>query len=103
MYTLNGVAQHFIMDLMRAMQAYTSEMEIPFAAVFYYTIVRHDLDLIKSGCYIAVTIVSDGLIVCRTCAASLCPLMIYSVIGLLSSMARTTCILLCRSASFSRT
>lgn len=55
--------QHFIMDFLRAIQAYTSNMEVPFAAVFYYTIVRRDLDLIKSGCYIAVTIVSDALIV----------------------------------------
>ena len=51
------------MDITRAIEAYTSNMEVPFAAIFYYTIVRRDLDLIKSGCYIAVTIVSDALIV----------------------------------------
>lgn len=57
--------QHVIMDLLRAIDAYTSHMDIPNSAIIYYTIVRRDIDLIKSGCYIAVTIVSDALIVSR--------------------------------------
>ena len=48
---------------MRAAQAFTSHMDVPDSAVLYYTVVKRDLDLIKSGCYIAMTVVSDALIV----------------------------------------
>ena len=78
------------MDLLRAVHAYTSDMEVPFAAVFYYTIVRRDLDLIKSGCYIAVTIVSDGLIVRGPYALRSRSLTVHSATGLLSSTVATT-------------
>ncbi|EKM58167.1 uncharacterized protein PHACADRAFT_26692 [Phanerochaete carnosa HHB-10118-sp] len=54
------------MDFLRAIQAFTSHMDVPDSAVAYYTIVRRNLDLIKSGCYIAVTVVSDALIGYRT-------------------------------------
>lgn len=51
------------MDFIRAIQAFTLHPEVPNSAIHYYAIVRRHFDLIKSGCYIAMTILSDGLIV----------------------------------------
>ena len=51
------------MDVMRVTQAFTTHMDVPNAALKYFGIVRRDLDLIKSGCYVAATIVADALIV----------------------------------------
>lgn len=55
------------MDFLRCLNAFTSHMDVPNYPAAYYTIVRRDLDLIKSAAYVAMTIVSDGLIVsvCR--------------------------------------
>ncbi len=53
------------MDILRSMDAFTSHMDVPNFAILYYTVVRRDLDLIKSGCYIAVTVIADGLIVSK--------------------------------------
>lgn len=57
------LSQHFIMDIMRVVNAFTTQMAVPYSPVFYYAVVRRDLDLIKSGCYVATTIIADGLIV----------------------------------------
>ena len=51
------------MDIMRAVDAFTTNMGVPYSPVYYYAVVRRDLDLIKSGCYVATTIIADGLIV----------------------------------------
>lgn len=51
------------MDILRATCAFTVDMQVPNHAGLYYSIVRRDLDLIKSGCYVAATVVADGLIV----------------------------------------
>ena len=51
------------MDVLRAVNAFTTDMDVPNHAIAYYTVVRRDLDLVKSAAYIAMTIVSDGLIV----------------------------------------
>lgn len=68
------------MDFLRAVQAFTSHMDVPDSAVIYYTIVRRDLDLIKSGCYITMTVISDALIVSHPISAFL--LVNSCVIGL---------------------
>ncbi|KAI0337376.1 hypothetical protein BDW22DRAFT_1364141 [Trametopsis cervina] len=60
------VTIHFIMDILRCLNAFTTHLDIPNYAAVYYTIVRRDLDLVKSGAYIAMTIVSDSLIGYRT-------------------------------------
>ena len=51
------------MDILRAINAFTTHTDVPNHAITYYTVVRRDLDIIKSGAYIAMTIISDGLIV----------------------------------------
>ncbi|KAI0083620.1 hypothetical protein BDY19DRAFT_1060844 [Irpex rosettiformis] len=60
------VTIHFIMDVLRATNAFTTHTDIPNYAIAYYTVVRRDLDIIKSAAYIAMTIISDGLIGYRT-------------------------------------
>ncbi|KAJ3529271.1 hypothetical protein NM688_g7876 [Phlebia brevispora] len=60
------VTVHLIMDILRAVEAYTTHMDVPYAPIYYYAVVRRDLDLIKSGCYIATTIIADGIITYRT-------------------------------------
>ncbi|KAI0821039.1 hypothetical protein BC629DRAFT_1434974 [Irpex lacteus] len=60
------VTVHFIMDILRAINAFTTHTDVPNHAITYYTVVRRDLDIIKSGAYIAMTIISDGLIGYRT-------------------------------------
>ena len=62
--------QHFIMDIMRAVDAFTTNMGVPYSPIYYYAVVRRDLDLIKSGCYVATTIIADGLIVSGALRAS---------------------------------
>ncbi|KAI0683936.1 hypothetical protein BC835DRAFT_683070 [Cytidiella melzeri] len=56
------VSIHVIMDILRAINAFTTHADVPQYAITYYTIVRRDLDIIKSTAYVAMTIVSDGLI-----------------------------------------
>ncbi|KAI0686815.1 hypothetical protein BC835DRAFT_1378376, partial [Cytidiella melzeri] len=54
--------QNAIMDILHAINAFTTHTDVPQYAITYYTIVRRDLDIIKSTAYVALTIVSDGLI-----------------------------------------
>ncbi|KAI0693426.1 hypothetical protein BC835DRAFT_1306766 [Cytidiella melzeri] len=50
------------MDILRAINAFTTHADVPQYAITYYTIVRWDLDIIQSTAYVAMTIVSNGLI-----------------------------------------
>ncbi|KAI0684230.1 hypothetical protein BC835DRAFT_1390667 [Cytidiella melzeri] len=56
------VSIHAIMVILRAINAFTTHADVPQYAITYYTIVWRDLDIIKSTAYIAMTIVSNGLI-----------------------------------------
>ncbi|KAI0694259.1 hypothetical protein BC835DRAFT_1350071 [Cytidiella melzeri] len=61
-YSLLVHTQHAIMDILCAINTFTTHADVPQYAITYYTIVRWDLDIIKSTAYVAMTIVSDGLI-----------------------------------------
>ncbi|KAI0682827.1 hypothetical protein BC835DRAFT_1423947 [Cytidiella melzeri] len=56
------VSINAIMDILLAINAFTTHADVPQYAITYYTIIRRDLDIIKSTAYVAMTIVSDGLI-----------------------------------------
>ncbi len=60
---INLTLQHFVVDVIRVIQAFTTQMGEPNAPVTYYGQKHTSLFLIKNFSYMAVTLVSDTLIV----------------------------------------
>ena len=60
------------MDILRVYHAFTDHLDVANYPVLYYGVVRRSLDLIKSGCYIACTVVADGLIVSSVASRGTC-------------------------------
>ncbi|OCH86138.1 hypothetical protein OBBRIDRAFT_783706 [Obba rivulosa] len=62
------VTMHLVVDLIRAMQAFVDNTVQPNAPLLYFAHVNTPLNMIKTSVYVAVTLVSDALIVYRTFA-----------------------------------
>ncbi|THG93724.1 hypothetical protein EW026_g7590 [Hermanssonia centrifuga] len=60
------VTIHLAIDIVRVMNAFTTQMNVPDAPVLYYGKSNTSLSLTKTAVYVAVTLVSDILIVYRT-------------------------------------
>ena len=58
--SLTNNAQHWVIDILRASQAF---IDAPERAVAYYNLASNELEVAKTGVYITVTLVADHFMV----------------------------------------